>query len=304
MKRFGIWLSLLAAPALGLPLAGPASAETASSDARVAVDQLLDVDRAFAAAAATKDSVTAFSDMFHDDVVMPLPNGEFARGRAAAIEALRANPFNPASRSDWSPIRAGISADGRHGYTQGYMRMVGEDGSVRLAKYMTYWVRTADGWRAAAFKRFPRPEGEVALEVLPPSLPSAPAPAGSGAAEVAQHRQSLIAAEQAFSDEAQQVGIREAFRRNGRPDAVNVGGEANWAVGRDEILRFFGEDGGTSPVSWGADDALVAPSGDLGITFGVIRSNGPVPEGRPAASAFFTIWRRDSPSSPWRYVAE
>jgi hypothetical protein len=27
-------------------------------------------------------------------------------------------------------------------------------------------------------------------------------------------------------------------------------------------------------------------------------------EGQPARQAFFTIWRRESASAPWRYIAE
>ena len=65
-----------------------------------------------------------------------------------------------------------------------------------------------------------------------------------------------------------------------------------------------GDSNEPSPVSWSADDVLVAPSGDFGVTFGMIRPNGPPPEGQPAAIPFFTIWMRDGPDQPWRYVAE
>jgi hypothetical protein len=49
---------------------------------------------------------------------------------------------------------------------------------------------------------------------------------------------------------------------------------------------------------------LVAPSGDLGISFGMIRPNQAPPPGQPAATPFFTIWMRDGPGDPWLYVAE
>ena len=68
-----------------------------------------------------------------------------------------------------------------------------------------------------------------------------------------------------------------------------------------------------SPFTWSADDALAASSGDLGVTFGIIHQNGApagaqagAPAGEPAAAgyAFFTIWRRESPAAPWKYIAE
>ncbi len=296
---------------VALPLAAPAAAVMASGNAEAPaasaqqlVDEILASDRAFAAAAAGVDTVGAISAMFHDQVVMPLPDGTFARSKAAAVEALRANPFNLASKAEWTPVRGGVSADGQHGFSLGFITLRGDDGSVRLAKYLTYWVRTADGWRAAAYKRAGRPEGEVSLEMMSPSLPRQLVAPTANPAVLSRHRQTLITAEQAFSEEAQRIGIGPAFRRNGRDDAVNVGGGAGFAVGAEAISHAVGDGSATSPVHWGADDALVASSGDLGVTFGVIRPNGPPPEGRPASFAFFTIWRRDSTDDPWRYIAE
>jgi hypothetical protein len=48
---------------------------------------------------------------------------------------------------------------------------------------------------------------------------------------------------------------------------------------------------------------IVASSGDLGVSIGMIRRNQPV-TGQPTAFPFFTIWRRATPTAPWRYIAE
>lgn len=303
-------LSILAAfcIACATPVAVPAMAQVqaASTSPQQVVDDLLAADRAFAAAAANVDTVTALSAMFHDDVVMPLPAGTFARGRDAAVEALRGNPFNPASRAEWAPVRGGVSADGQHGFTFGFMTLRGNDGSTRLAKYLAYWVRTPQGWRVAAYKRAPRPEGEVSLALMAPSLPDRIVASTADAATVTGYRESLRAAEQAFSDEAQRIGVGPAFQRNGRDDAMNMGAGPGFAIGAQAIgdLVGGGEAASPSQIHWGADDALVASSGDLGVTFGLIRPNGAVPEGRPAASAFFTIWRRADANDRWLYIAE
>ena len=126
---------------------------------------------------------------------------------------------------------------------------------MRLAKSLTYWLRTPQGWRAAAYKRMGRPEGEVSLALMPPSLPAQRLAPNDDSSVVAGHRRTLIAAEQAFSDEAQRIGIGPAFRRNGRDDAVNGGGEAGFTIGAEAISRAVGDGSATSPVSWGADDA-------------------------------------------------
>ena len=61
----------------------------------------------------------------------------------------------------------------------------------------------------------------------------------------------------------------------------------------------------TSPVNWGPDKTIIAPSGDFGVTLGYIRRNKPGPDGKPLPpSPFFTIWQRASLTSPWLYIAE
>lgn len=307
-KAAGTLLLCFAAFLLATALSiAPAAAQSGTAGQTLtpeqAADELLAADRAFAAAAAGVDMVTGLSAMFDAQVVMPLPGGQFARGREAAIAALRANPFNAASRVEWAPVRAGISADGRHGFTFGFLTTRGDDGSVRPGKYLAYWIRTPQGWRAAAYKRVPRPEGEVSTALLAPALPARLVPAAPGAVAAERHRESLRAAEQAFSDEAQRIGLGPAFQRNGSADAMNMGAGPGFTLGAEAIGGAM-PPGATSPVSWHADDALVAGSGDLGVTWGVIRPNQAPAAGQPAGSSFFTVWRRAGADGRWLYIAE
>lgn len=246
-------------------------------------ETLLAAEKGFAAAAAGTDVVTTLTAMFAPDVIMPGPPGTQHRGMAAVTVSLRANPDNPDGRVEWTPIRAGLSADGQHGFTFGYMTLRKKDSSVVPPKYMSYWVKGASGWRVAGCMRARRPEGEVATTPMPPLLPAALVPANSDAAHVAALRSSLSAAERAFSAEAQQLGLGAAIGRN---------------VGA-------GAPGPSSPVEWSTDVALVASSGDLGISFGYIRPNGKPPGGAPPnGTPFVTIWHRPSATAPWRYIAE
>jgi ketosteroid isomerase-like protein len=275
------------------------------------VDELLAADRAFAAAAAQTTAVPALTAMFADDVILPIgaPKPGFARGKAQATEALTANPANAQTRLEWSPVRAGVSADGRHGFTVGYMTMSSPDGKARPAKYLAYWTRQTQGWRVAVYKRVPADQPPARRELLPPALPAEIVAPTTDATVLARHKASLEAAEKAFSDEAQKIGLGPAFVNQGSADAINMGPPTvpDLVVGAAAIGKSVGagSEGKPSPVSWAADEgSIVASSGDLGVTFGYIRQNAAPPPDRPGAVPFFTIWRRANAAAPWRYVAE
>jgi len=72
----------------------------------------------------------------------------------------------------------------------------------------------------------------------------------------------------------------------------------------DAITGLFDAAATISPVSWGTEHSFVASSGDLGVSIGTIRPNHPDADGQSNGSPFFTVWRRDGPDAPWRYIAE
>jgi hypothetical protein len=189
------------------------------------------------------------------------------------------------------------------------MTLAGPDTASILLKYLSYWVREPVGWRVAAYRLARRAPGPVAVSMMAPSLPDRWVPPNADAGATAAHRASLIAAERAFSDRAQVIGLGPAFVEKGSADAVNMGGRdaASFVVGATAIGQSVGAGAPqpTSPVSWAADRAIVASSGDLGVTFGLIRPNAPAQNGAgPTGFPFFTVWRRASAGEPWRYIAE
>ena len=272
-----------------------------------AVDELLAADRAFSAASANTDLVSGLTAMFADDVVIPNPPGQWAQGRAAVAAALRANADNARSRTEWTPLRGGISADGQHGFTAGLMTLHRPDGAVLALKYLAYWVKQPDGWRVVAYKRVRAGEGHASSAMLPPALPAQLVPPSTDAAAIARHRDSLDKAERSFSDEAQVIGLGPAFAKYGSADALNLGGgsEAGLIVGAEHIAALVadGQPAAGSALWWAPDTVIVASSGDLGVTIGMIHPNAPA-AGQPTNFPFFTIWRRANASAPWRYVAE
>jgi ketosteroid isomerase-like protein len=265
-------------------------------------------DMSFSLASEKTDMITGISAMFAEDVVIPVPGGgRFIEGKTAAIAAMKEAPENAQSVATWTPIRGGISADGQHGFTYGYMKIEKPDRSVAPAKYLAYWVKQPEGWRLAVYKRATRPAGDVALDMRAPSVPRAMVRPSGDAALLARFRKSVADAEKEFSDVAQQIGLGPAFVRFGAPDAMNIGVGASFTFGNEAIARMVseGEPATGSTLSWSADKSLAASSGDLGVTIGFIRPNAPPAAGQPARRfPFFTIWRRGSPNEPWRYVAE
>lgn len=275
---------------------------------RSVADELIAADIAASAASAKTTVIPGLTAMFAQDVIMQAPGVGFARGIAAATDALKANPDNAAGKLDWTPIRAGVSADGIQGFTFGYMTLHKADGSTVPVKYLSYWVKRDGRWQVAAYRRRVRPAGDVNMTPMAPSLPNALVSPKTDRALLDAIEKSLIAAEQGFSDEAQTMGLGAAFTKHGLPDAMNMGGpnDAAFVISAEAIGKAVGagQPTNSSSVTWSAESAIVASSGDLGITIGYIR-----PKTTPAAAPqppipFFTIWRRASPTSPWRYIAE
>jgi hypothetical protein len=297
--------ALLCAACVSPPGTAPSGAESPQA----VVDELLAADRAFSAASAGTDLISGLSAMFAADVAMPVPGARFSASAHEALAVLRTNPDNATSRAEWVPVRGGISADGRHGYTWGYMAVRKPDGTTALFKYLSYWVKQRDGWRVAAYKRRPRPDGDVSLAPIAASLPAHLAAVSTDAATIERYRASLDATERAFSADAQVIGLGVAFARYGTADAVNMGGPQNAAfvVGSEAIgdMVSDGKPAEPSPLSWAPDRTLVASSGDLGVTIGLIRRNTPSADpNAPPGFPFFTVWRRATVNDPWRYIAE
>lgn len=286
-----------------------ALAPRAAPDPSAAAAELLAADRAFAAAAERTDPAAGLAPMLAPTVVMRVPGG-FARGRDSALAAIRASPATGATgaRIGWTPIRVGVSADGRQGFTLGYTTVHGADSSTTPGKYLTYWVKGSDGWRAAVYGRG-RASAPASADPVPPLLPGHAVAPSDDSTRMARYRQSLDTSERAFSRDAQQIGLRQAFVRYGSPDAMNMGGAARSAfvVGPDSIGAVVGEGepASGSSVSWAPDQGvIVASSGDLGVTIGTIVVNQPDSTGHQQTFPFFTVWHRASPEEAWRYVAE
>lgn len=299
------------AVALVLAAGDPPQAQRSPADA---ARELLDADRAYASASAARPLREAFASIFARDVLVPdVAGSTFVRGRDAAVAFLTRDSVVAASRLSWTPIGGGVSGDGEHGFTYGYTTLTRPDGGTVPGKYVAYWVREGGSWRASVYRRVGRPPGEVSLSPRAPVVPPRAAAASTDPAERRRLHDRFAAqladAERAFSRDARGgIAIGEAFTSYGDPHAVNVGGGAEFVHGNAAIGAQVGQ--GLSPgtrITWGPDEVRVAASGDLGVSIGIITIESPAAAGEaatPRRIPFFTIWRRDDPSRPWRYIAE
>ena len=151
-----------------------------------------------------------------------------------------------------------------------------------------------------AYRQQVRQPGEVSKEMFAPSLPAFVAEPNDDQERIAEHNRSVATAEKSFSDRAQIVGLKQAFGEFGRPDAMNMYGGAGFAYGLDAVVAGFKEEG-PAKLHWSTERSFAASSGDLAVSIGTIKPNDPK-DG--AGFPFFTVWRRDGPDKPWRYVAE
>jgi ketosteroid isomerase-like protein len=269
-------------------------------------DELLAADRAYSAASAKSDLVSGIAALLAADVAMPAPGG-LVYGSQKAIEALKSNPANTGARMEWTPARVALSADGRHGFTAGFMTIHRADGSDASGKYLAYWEKQADGWKALAYKRNVAKAAPPAIEVsylLPKQIVAAKRDAGA----IERDRKSLANAERSFSADAQTMGLGAAFKKYGSAEAINLGGPDRlvFVRGNEQIAAMVGEGlaPNASPVKWWPEKAIVAASGDFGVTIGYIVRNERGPDGRALpGQPFFTIWQKDA-SGAWKYVAE
>lgn len=291
----GAAIAVLSTPACSRPH----SLAPARMTPQQAVDALIAADRAYSASSATTDVAQGLGAMFDADVSMNV-QGVMSRGRDAAVERLRSTTGDPGAHATWTPARGGISADGQHGFSVGYLTVARTDGTRTPFKYVSYWIRRGDAWHVLAYRRSPSGNGDVPAGMMSPALPERMVPAGETTPAMMA---SLDSAERAFSRDAQRIGIRAAFAEYGTPDAVNVGPATRpgFVVGADAIAAGFQPTG--SPVSWGPDRVFVASSGDLGVSIGRIFNNAAVPADTTGIP-FFTIWRRPGARGAWKYVAE
>ena len=114
--------------------------------------QLMEADRAFAAATAAR-GLEGWMDAYASDAARLALGGPAVRGLGAIREADAGLFADTQRRLIWEPTEAGIFEDGRHGFTTGTSAFVLLEGeavadTLSTGRYITFWRREADGtWK-------------------------------------------------------------------------------------------------------------------------------------------------------------
>jgi ketosteroid isomerase-like protein len=256
------------------------TAESAVADSAQRAGELLSADRAFAAASAAVRGIDGMVAAFTDDVVVPMPGKGLLAGKAAVIEALRANPGTADARIEWTPLRVGVSADASQGFSFGYMLERRADGTSVPYKYLSYWRCNEGTWKVPPEARPTRcwwtDDDDAAL------LPGPIQGAAAGAAR------DLEQAEQVFRRGATIGSVRLKIR-HARVDEPCGPGHAGLVFGADAIAARWRRPAGLRSSVNLRRRVIVAGSGDLG-------QHRPDP---PTRRRTRRLNVRSSRSSPW-----
>jgi ketosteroid isomerase-like protein len=262
MKRLSLFLAAFLA-------ASPASAAPPGD-----VAEVVEAERAFAAAARTDGANAAFLRYSAPDGLLFRPDPTPAR------EWLEANPIPPIPL-DWWPVYSGIAASGDLGFTTGpYVAGSGE--RKGHGWYFTIWRRQPDGsWRWVIDHGPPtREAAPYGPDTAVTALPAGRRSPGKKALETVQAAEARLAVELAQDARSALPRFLAADGRLMRVGPQPAVGAAAWAP----LLASGPERIETSPLGGSASAA-----GDLAYTYGDARW---LRDGAEVKGHYVRIWQR------------
>jgi|SRR5215831_3231741 len=253
---------------------------------------LVEMEQAFARAAATKGTRDAFLEFLSDDGIIFQPGPMNGKKVWSAREPRQ-------GLLSWEPIFADVSRAGDLGYTTGpwEFRPNGpDDKPVAFGHYFTIWKKQTDGaWKAVldrgvssdkAFDgnrvlQFPLHDEDVTYDAKA-NLPAA--------------RASLLQMEETFSALSAAKGMSAAFAAYLADNARLLRQNTAPAVGKANALVVLSAAAGT--LTWKAAMSDVAGSADLGYTYGAFdlkRGDTLIEHG-----SYVRVWKKQDKA--WRVV--
>jgi ketosteroid isomerase-like protein len=252
---------------------------------------LVEMERAFAKAAATKGTRDAFIEFLADDGIIFQPgpvNGKKFWSERQPRKGLLS----------WEPVFADVSRAGDLGYTTGpwEFRPNGpEDQPVAFGQYFTIWKKQPDGaWKAVLDR------GVTTDKALPrPSLsfPLNDESAAGSRIDLASARENLAKLEAEFSN-ASALNARTAFESFLTDDARVLRQNAEPAIGKSAVGKLMPEAG--RALTWTPAMADVSTSGDLGYTYGAFELN--TRGVTLQRGSYVRVWKRLK--GKWKVVAD
>jgi ketosteroid isomerase-like protein len=264
-----------------------ALALTRAADRREALDSLIEAERSFARASVEHGLRAAFLQFLDEGSIVFRPRPVDGR------KTYTAEP-EPKITLNWGPIFADVSAAGDLGYTTGPWT-ISEDKAgakpLRYGHYMSVWRRkSSKPWRVAIDLGINHDKpGQLTDQVLTPSPSSKPASGG---------RAALLAADWAFSNASKSRGFAKAFFDFAAP-GVRVYRRPHLPYTTPAEVRTAIE-AIADPITWSPAGGEAAASGDLGYTYGIVRSPG---DRGVEKAAYCRVWKMQ-PDGAWKVVVD
>ncbi len=248
-------------------------------------DALLAADRALSDKTARLGVLQGFLPTLEGGAAYLHPGAPLLRGTDPIRVFLEsADSLEPLA---WSPAFADVSADGRLGYSYGWIRSAGGT----RAKYLACWRKDRAGWHIVAYART---AAVPANDSITPPRSVTPGAQVRGRADPGE----LMSADSAFAAMSVAQGVKAAFLAYATDDGIVLGAGAQMSEGREAIGAAFDRFPAGAVLHWWPVAAAIAESGDLGCTVG---------EATIASlnrySKYLTIWRRQQDRS-WKFVAD
>lgn len=254
---------------------------------------LVQMERDFAKAAATKGTRDAFLEFLAEDGILfqpgPVNGKKFWTERQPRKGLL-----------SWEPIFADVSRAGDLGYTTGpweFRPNGADDQPAAFGQYFTIWKRQSDGLWKFVLDRGVSSEKPFATNILlfPRNDEDSTIP---GKVDIEGGRSALTKLETEFSERSVKKGAPDAFDFYLAEDARLLRENVAPAVGKNAALNLVSARLGT--LSWKVTTADLSTSGDVGYTYGVfeLKSGTAAPE----RGSYVRVWKREN--GKWKVVMD
>lgn len=292
-RGFSVSKDLLAC-ALALASISLAQKGDALQKNRLAV---VEAERAFARAAATKGTRDAFLEFLADDGIIfqpgPVNGKQFWQARAPRKGLL-----------SWEPVFADVSLAGDLGYTTGpyeFRPNGADDKPIAFGQYFSIWKKQTDGsWKVALDRGTSnqQPSGPIApLQFAKDERPVTK----KVDVDAATGRALLLKTEAEFSNASAAQGIEKAFHSNLAADVRLFRENSFPAVGKQAALAALSTKKGI--LTWQPAMADISRSGDLGYTYGTYDLKASAGDQKPEHGNYVRVWKRQT-SGRWKVVID
>jgi len=123
--------------------------------------------------------------------------------------------------------------------------------------------------------------------------------------DAAADKAALLKIDEAFSADAQRLGVAEAFLRYAAPDARMLPQGKDVVSGFEAVRRQMAGFPAKATLAWKPFYADVAASGDLGYTLGTyeLRSTDETDEPKVSYGKYCSVWKKQS-DGKWKWVVD